>query len=265
MARGNTQREGRAARSEARSPEVLAFREQLSKKEMSLDKAMEKDKTLNSVFGSEKAKEKLWEFFDVKGRVENFEAEDTESGSTTLDLPELTFSIGDRMFKLTPPEVNVDYDVEDESFDYDYGSISSTEEVYSTTVTGSDEPNDIDELLARCTIKEIPKSEQKGYVTDFDSKNPNVDGLNLRQAYQKSAPYLEAKQVLKGVGTEPTIKEVEVRGMFQREKRFIVGGKGQPSYGKYANLFKTREEAEKRLKEYEDSSKLIKKYDEQYG
>ena len=126
MARGYS-----TSRSEARSPEVLKVREAMkSDKGMNALEAIEKDPTLNAMFFAQDFDKELAKNID-KIIGNQADSPDPGGGTFSVEPTETYVQIGNKTYLFTTPGFEVDYTTADESFDYDYGSISSTQESYA--------------------------------------------------------------------------------------------------------------------------------------
>ena len=167
MARGNSR-----AQSEARSPEVLSVRSAMKTGSIKASEAIDKDPTLNAVLTNPdvvKAIEKrIGTYLD--DAVADASSGD---GGTTIEPETTYFQVGGKYFALQVPSIDVEYETEDESFDYDYGSISSTEEVFVNSMTGSS-INDADDLFIQSTIREVDRNSDEGKLLQSATKRDGI-------------------------------------------------------------------------------------------
>jgi hypothetical protein len=195
MARGNSR-----AQSEARSPEVAKLREQMYQKGVSLRDALDVDPTIKALLGNEEVMGKWKELFDKK--VDSLlEGVDGEGGTPSYSPGEQYIRIGNRVFEITHPDVNIDATYEDNSFSYEYGSIKGSHDPGSGWEI-TDQDHDFESWIKESTIEELHPDEAKKYVPISETKvktgidMPEVKGVNELVSYRVLPAYRDAAKKL---------------------------------------------------------------------
>ena len=204
MALGNS-----SAQSEARRPEVVAVRSAMKNGEVSAKKAIDNDPTLSAFLRNPdfvKAMDR-----EISEQLDNAASEGTAgNGGTTFEPETMYFSIGNKVYAMQPPSIDVEYDTEDESFDHAFG----TEEAHSNVVTGAS-VNDFDDLIDQSTIREVGADELKslnlGPYSRMGDKieMPEPNGFSALVPIRESWDYALAYQGFKPkMGENPTVAEI---------------------------------------------------------
>ena len=244
MARGNTQREGRVARSEARSPEALEVRSKMASKEgVTASEAIDKDPTLNAVIGNEGFLKELKTNLRLalESAAEDVTVDEDGSGTTYIAPKTIYFEIGSKTYALETPEIEVEWEADDDSFSYEYGSIKGTGGGVSAGYSGASH-QDPDDLLADSKIRLVGDEEKRQLTYKEPSELPfgipETKGLNLRSKYNDTDEYIRASRVLK---------------RFSKSKIDSV------------DLNTASDAVKKRVLEYRTAEQFIKEQDEKYA
>lgn len=162
-----------------------------TEKGVGLGEAMEKNPTIGAIFGSNKMREELDAM--LEGTVE-YVVEDAEPGesSTTIDGDVHYFKIGNKYYELQTPDIEVEYDTEDTSFDHAFG----TERSHSNSLTYSTYGTDVDAFMKDCTLKEVDDKHLTFESRVEDDKRidlaDDIPGLTKMTWYVESAGYKSA-------------------------------------------------------------------------
>lgn len=242
MARGNTQREGRAARSEARSPEVLEIRNKMASKDgVVASEAIYKDPTLNAVINNEDFLAELGENLKLalQSATENVTVDEDGSGTTYIAPKTIYFDIGSKTYALETPEIEVEWDAEDDSFSYEYGSIKGTGGGVYAGLSGASHQTPED-LLADSKIRLVGDAEKKqliyGEPSELPFNIPETKGLDIRSKYNDTDAYIRASRVLRRLSAYKTV-----------------------------DLNTASDAVKKKVLEYRNAEKFIKEQDEKYA
>jgi hypothetical protein len=146
-----------------------------TKEGVAFNAAVEKDPTLNAVLGSKEFIDAFEKHYEQK--IDSIVANATPGdGGLVVDEGKSYLRIGGRTYVVETPAISLDYETEDQSFDYDYGSISSTEEVSANSLTGMDFATG-EELLANSKVRLATSEEEKRLVSV--SRDDNADGVGM--------------------------------------------------------------------------------------
>lgn len=195
MARGNSR-----AQSEARSPEVVALRDRMYEPDgVSLSEAIEKDPTLNAVIGNKELLDAWKKSFD-KSLDEAASSHDFESGSSTsIDPDQSIFVIGKKAYIITYPEVELELQVQDDSFDHEWGGRLQTER-YDPYATIEESSHDFKKFIEDSTIEELSPDDFKRLIPSTYKQGggevPETKGVNQMMFYYATKEFRAAAKNL---------------------------------------------------------------------
>jgi len=240
QSKGSTQ-----LRSEARSPEVQAFRNTLktTKNGIPFNEVMEKDPTLKAVFSNPK----FIKDFDkeIQRKIEDALPDPPDSGFGTESVDsQQYFEIGNRIFELVTAPFDVNWEAGRRSIS-DYDS----------------DINNAKELLAESKIREIdPDSDEAKKLSGYTLWNtpnkavlPNDYGINNLTPWDETSVYKGASKLL---GMRREDKPIEItENPSSKRNPFKVEGLGD------RGVYKTREDAEAAIKGYNAAVEIKDKID----
>ena len=269
MARGNSR-----AQSEARSPEVLAVRSAMKSGSIKASEAINKDPTLNAVLMNPDVVKAINK--QVDSLIESILEDASPGDNSTSVTPETTyFKVGGKMFALELPDIELEYDTEDDSFDYDYGSISSTEEAFTNVMTASN-IQDADDLFSQAKIREVDMNSAEGksltWSKPYDSRGdmlemPETKGVEPFIPFDKTKQFSRAKKTLE-IYSDFEGKDLEVKApQWTPEQLASKDGrtKRRISDFKYQvgeTLFAYKEEAERAVRAFKGAKDLMKQWED---
>lgn len=265
MARGNTQREGRVARSEARSPEALEVRSKMASKEgVTANEAIDKDPTLKAVIGNEGFLKELGKNIRLalESAAEDVTVDEDGSGTTYIAPNTIYFEIGSKTYALETPEIEVEWEADDDSFSYEYGSIKGTGGGVSAGYSGASH-QDPDDILADSKIRLVGDAEKRqltyGEPSDLPFGIPESKGLTIRSKYSDTEEYIKASRFLKRY---PALGSVDLNKLDEYEKPTRSGGV-KYTVGQYR--YPSADAIKNAVLGYRAMEKFIKEQDEKHA
>lgn len=267
MARGYS-----TSRSEARSPEVLKVREAMKSKEgVDANTAMMNDPTLKEFMLSDKFDNELQERISQAVGRTDFNPDEDGTSSYTVDGTTSVIKIGNRFYEIKTPDINVDVELEDTSFDHAFG----TQEDFEVKSLDHDfEGKDgVFNFLEETKIR-LLDGPPKGYVIDSMPKGADVksttlklpfynnsfskDGVTEYVPFKQHRTYRDLTRPLNGMAIDPDAEGLKVIQGQSRQSRYsqkvledwrVVDSKGRKgaSYGSQKDAEETLNEANKAL------------------
>lgn len=246
---------------------------------VNLATAIAKDPTIGAIFGSKKMREEIEAM--LEGTMDNA-VQDAEPGesSTTIDGDVHYFKIGNKYYELQTPDIEVNYDTEDTSFDHAFG----TERGHSNSYESSTYGVDADAFFNDCVLKEVDdkfltfeKREEDGKRVDLADDIPGLTkmtwyvesegyksamrGLPIEyRKYGSNASRKESLDLLKKEGVSVVKREDGLYGLSLPFSKAKGATSYPPNY-----RFKTEKEAKTKANKIQEAVDKLKKYDEDYG
>lgn len=244
-----------------------------------LNEAIEKDPTLKAVLGNPDFQDKLKENLEsmISSSLENMTIDPEEgSGTHTVDLGTKFLTIGNRTYRVELGEASVEYELDDDSFSYEYGSIRGVE---GGVYAAGGEATTLDEVLDGAVIRLATPEELKSLTNKEPSLTrlelPEHPGLRVRTPWKETGEYRklasfikERKDLANAQITDQRTPKPEVSKSYvygeraklreweQKEKYPFFTGK---------RSFTTREAAQKAIDEYAAKAKELEEMDKQHG
>ena len=245
-----------------------------------LNEAIEKDPTLKAVLGNPDFQSKLKEALasKIESSLEDMtiDPEEGSSGTHTVDLGTKFLTIGNKTYRVELGEASVEYELDDDSFSYDYGSISGVEGgVYAAGGEGTT----LNEVLENAVIRLATPEE----VKSLTSKEPRFSGLKLpeQRGLTVSTPWkstaefrqldyfiqkrkdLAGAQIVDQRTPKPEVSKSYVYEERQKLKQWEQNEKYPFRAGNRS--FTTREAAQKAIDEYASKAKELEEMNKRHG
>lgn len=236
--------------------------------------AIDKDPTLRAVLTNPDVVKAINK--QVDSLIDGILQEASPGDGGTSVTPETTyFKVGGKMYALELPDIEMEYETEDDSFDYDYGSISSTEEVFTNVMTASN-IQDADDLFSNAKIREVDMNSAEGksltWAKPYDSRGerlemPETKGVEPFIPFNETKQYSRAKKTLE-VYADFEGKDLEVKApqwtpeqlasKDARTKRRIRDFQYQVG----ETLFAYKDEAERAVRAFKGAKELMKQWED---